>query len=262
MKSVVSSLRKSARSLLCQECCTVLCKHLFTTSSNMAWRSHGEDNGSLVQNLFSNSIIKSEEVRDVMLQVDRGSYVKQNAYMDAPQRIGYNITISAPHMHAHALELLKNHLKPGMRALDVGSGSGYLTVCMALMVGSTGRAVGIDHIQELVDMSKDNIKKDGKVGLMESDQLTLVVGDGRKGWSEGGPYNAIHVGAAAATLPQELVDQLAPGGRMVIPVGEEGGDQSLDQVEKGMDGKVTKTRLFGVRYVPLTDKEKQLRVYS
>jgi len=228
----------------------------------MAWRSHGEDNGSLVQNLFSNSIIKSEEVRDVMLQVDRGSYVKQNAYMDAPQRIGYNITISAPHMHAHALELLKNHLKPGMRALDVGSGSGYLTVCMALMVGGTGRAVGIDHIQELVDMSKDNIKKDGKVGLMESDQLTLVVGDGRKGWSEGGPYNAIHVGAAAATLPQELVDQLAPGGRMVIPVGEEGGDQSLDQVEKGMDGKVTKTRLFGVRYVPLTDKEKQLRVYS
>jgi len=159
----------------------------------MAWRSHGEDNDSLVQNLFNNHIIKSEEVRDVMKQVDRGNYVKHNAYMDAPQRIGYNITISAPHMHGHALELLQNHLKPGMRALDVGSGSGYLTVCMALMVGKTGKTVGIDHIPELVEMGRD---------------------------------------------------------------------QSLDQVERSMDGKVTKTRLFGVRYVPLTDKDKQLRMYT
>jgi len=259
MKGLFTSLSKSAQSLSCQECRVIFCKHLFSTSSNMAWRSHGEDNTSLVENLFNNKIIKSEEVRDVMLQVDRGNYVKHNAYMDAPQRIGYNITISAPHMHGHALELLKDHLKPGKRALDVGSGSGYLTVCMALMVGGGGRAVGIDHIPELVEMGRDNIKKDGKDGLVESGQLSLVVGDGRKGWAEGGPYHAIHVGAAAATLPQELVDQLAPGGRMVIPVGEDGGDQSLDQVERGMDGKVTKTRLFGVRYVPLTDRERQWR---
>jgi len=258
MKSIFSAITKSACSLICQECSIVFCKHLLhTSSSTMAWRSHGEDNTSLVQNLFSNNIIKSEEVRDVMVQVDRGNYVKHNAYMDAPQRIGYNITISAPHMHGHALELLKDHLKPGMRALDVGSGSGYLTVCMALMVGRGGRAVGIDHIPELVEMGRENIRKDGKQGLIESGQLSLVVGDGRKGWAEGGPYHAIHVGAAAPTLPQELVDQLAPGGRMVIPVGEEGGDQSLDQVERGLDGRVTKTRLFGVRYVPLTDKERQ-----
>merc|ERR1719373_1498101 len=107
-------------------------------------------------------------------------------------------------------------------------------------------------------MSRGNLNKDCKTQLLESGQLELVVGDGRRGWSDGGPYHAIHVGAAAPTLPQELVDQLAPGGRMVIPVGDEGGDQSLDQVERSMDGKVTKTRLFGVRYVPLTDKDKQL----
>ena len=154
----ISSL---TRSLLCPvpSCHSLLCRHLFQSSSKMAWRSHGEDNKSLVEALFTNNIIKSKEVRDTMVQVDRGNYVRQNAYMDAPQSIGFNITISAPHMHAHALELLKEHLRPGMRALDVGSGSGYLTACMALMVGETGVAVGIDHIPDLVELSRANLQK-------------------------------------------------------------------------------------------------------
>ena len=71
-----------------------------------------------------------------MLRVDRGYFSPTDPYMDSPQSIGYGVTISAPHMHAQALEVLHDHLKEGSKALDIGSGSGYLTACMAIMVHS------------------------------------------------------------------------------------------------------------------------------
>jgi protein-L-isoaspartate(D-aspartate) O-methyltransferase len=104
----------------------------------MAWRSHGKTNAELIRNLRANGIIRSDAVESAMLAVDRGNYSRNNPYMDAPQGIGYGVTISAPHMHAHALELLKDKLMHGDRALDVGSGSGYLTACMAIMLGEKG----------------------------------------------------------------------------------------------------------------------------
>lgn len=104
---------------------------------------------------------------------DRGKYCRVNPYSDAPQGIGFGVTISAPHMHAHALELLKDHLIKGEKALDVGSGSGYLTVCMALMVGDTGNAIGIDHIPELIEYAETNVKND-KPELMDSGRIKFV----------------------------------------------------------------------------------------
>merc|ERR1712110_78297 len=126
---------------------------------SMAWRSHGSTNEELITKLRANGVISSDKVEQVMKSVDRGDFCKHNPYSDSPQGIGYGVTISAPHMHAYALELLKDQLKEGNKALDVGSGSGYLTVCFAKMVGNKGSVLGIDHVKELVDWSESNVQK-------------------------------------------------------------------------------------------------------
>ncbi len=95
-----------------------------------------------------------------MCQVDRADFYPLNparAYEDSPQSIGFNVTISAPHMHAYCLEWLKGALKPGASVLDVGSGSGYLCAAFFEMIDREGLVVGVDHIQELVDQSLVNL---------------------------------------------------------------------------------------------------------
>ncbi|KAG6589408.1 Protein-L-isoaspartate O-methyltransferase 1, partial [Cucurbita argyrosperma subsp. sororia] len=215
-------------------------------------------NKEMVENLQNYGVVRSKKVSEVMESVDRAFFVPDGVppYVDTPVPIGYNATISAPHMHATCLQLLEKHLQPGMRALDVGSGTGYLTACFALMVGPKGRAVGVEHIPELVASSIKNIEKSAAAPLLKEGSLSVHVGDGRQGWAECAPYDAIHVGAAAAEIPPALIDQLKPGGRMVIPVGNI--FQDLKVVDKDTDGSINIHDETSVRYVPLTSREAQL----
>eukprot|EP00927_Polykrikos_kofoidii_P048572 TRINITY_DN42832_c0_g1_i1.p1 TRINITY_DN42832_c0_g1~~TRINITY_DN42832_c0_g1_i1.p1 ORF type:complete len:224 (-),score=38.90 TRINITY_DN42832_c0_g1_i1:32-703(-) len=208
-------------------------------------------NDELINQLVSDGVIQSKEVEAALRKVDRARYVikarEEVAYVDAPQPIGHSVTISAPHMHAHALERLSERLQPGSRALDVGSGSGYFTVALAMLLGEQGHCFGIEVIEDHVNFATRNVEADQ--GVEFNSRVSFRVGDGWKGLPSEGPFDAIHVGAAAATVPMALVDQLAPGGRMIIPVGTQ--DQELLEVDKASDGQVTCRALMGVRYVPL-----------
>ncbi|KAJ7531425.1 hypothetical protein O6H91_14G043600 [Diphasiastrum complanatum] len=186
-----------------------------------------------------------------MLQIDRAHFVPDGGspYEDSPQSIGHGVTISAPHMHGYCLSLLADHLKPGMSVLDIGSGSGYLAAIFSLMVGENGRSVGIELIPQLAEKSIESIRRGPASKLLESGQLAIHVADGKMGFADAGPYDAIHVGAAAAELPKPLLDQLKPGGRMVIPVGT--GFQDLVVIDKLLDGSIKKHVEMNVRYVPL-----------
>lgn len=222
----------------------------------MAWRSHGRSNAELVEKLCSHKIIRSQRVRDAMLAVDRAEFVLPSdaavGYMDTPQPIGHGATISAPHMHASCAELLQDVLRPGARVLDVGSGSGYLAVVLAQMVAPGGKVFGVDYIPELVAFSKRNVQKSHS-GLLNDGALELIVGDGWRGYAPGAPYDAIHVGAAAATVPQALLDQLRPGGKLVLPVGKWA--QELELITKDEQGGLHRKSLMAVQYVPLVKQQ-------
>ncbi|KAL3428940.1 protein-L-isoaspartate O-methyltransferase [Aspergillus tetrazonus] len=241
----------------------------------MAWYCSGSTNSELIENLCREGLIKNERVKQAMMAVDRGHYAPARPYSDSPQPIGYGATISAPHMHGHACEYLINYLRPGSHVLDIGSGSGYLTHVFANLVvdtsssdGPKGQVIGVDHIQELVNLAHDNMMKseDGRK-LLEIGGVKFIKADGRRGWLDGAPYDAIHVGAAAQELHPLLIEQLRAPGRMFIPVNAEedqgtlfstafGGGQYIWVVDKKEDGTIHKEKVFQVSYVPLTDPPK------
>ncbi|KAI0760448.1 protein-L-isoaspartate O-methyltransferase-domain-containing protein, partial [Fomes fomentarius] len=198
---------------------------------NWAWRCTGATNAELINNMAKNAIITSERVRAAMSKVDRAFYVRHpgSAYEDSPQPIGHGATISAPHM------LMQDPSNPR---------------------SAESKVVGIEHIPELVKWSVKNLRRDGLGKALHEGSIKVITGGGRKGLPEEGPYDAIHVGAAAPMLPAPLVEQLARPGRMFIPVGTH--VQQIVQVDKDVNGNVTEKPLLDVMYVPLTDRDKQV----
>ena len=212
----------------------------------MAWRCTGGTNTELINNLKRNGLVKQQSAYSAMLLVDRADFVlpeeRDPAYTDQPLPIGYDVTISAPHMHAMMLDQMAPYLGPDATALDIGSGSGYIVACMAKMCKA---AYGIEHIQQLVPRSIEAVKR-------YVSNFEICVGDGKRGWPEHAPYDVIHVGAAAQPdVVEVLMKQLKPNGVLIIPVELAPGDQVLYAYKFDHDGKPYHEYVCGVRFVPL-----------
>ncbi|MHC4739416.1 MAG: protein-L-isoaspartate(D-aspartate) O-methyltransferase [Planctomycetota bacterium] len=197
-----------------------------------------------------NRQIRSRDVRDpntlaAMQMVPRHSFVRPGeqrmAYNDHPLRIGLGQTISQPYIVAFMTEAL--NLKPDSRVLEIGTGSGYqAAVCAEI----AKEVYTIEIVEPLAKSAKKLLKELGYPNVF------VRAGDGYFGWPEKAPFDAIIGTAAAGRVPEPLMEQLKPGGRMILPCGREWGMQYLVLITKDKKGKVTRKNVMPVRFVPMT----------
>ena len=189
--------------------------------------------------------IRDPEVLRAMAEVPREKFLPErlqaSADEDRPLPIGFGQTISQPFIVAYMTERLG--LTGRERVLEVGTGSGYQTAVLARLAG---RVYSIEMVAPLADRARALLLDELGLGNVE-----LRVGDGSLGWPEAAPFDRILVAAATADVPDPLLDQLAPGGRLIVPVGDEPEVQVLRLLEKGPGGDVVATDLLPVRFVPL-----------
>jgi protein-L-isoaspartate(D-aspartate) O-methyltransferase len=184
-------------------------------------------------------------VRAAMAKVPRERFVAADsaasAYDNRPLPIGHRQTISQPLIVAAMTQLL--HIGPGAHVLEIGTGSGYQTAVLAELASQVSTV-------EIVEPLAAGAKK--LLGELGYDNIAFHCGDGAAGWPEQAPFDGIIVTAAAREIPPALIDQLKPGGRLVIPIGPHAMGQDLVLAEKDAQGRVRERRLFSVAFVPLT----------
>lgn len=184
-------------------------------------------------------------VMDVMGSVARHRFVPVDqapyAYENRPLPIGYGQTISQPYIVALMTDLMNT--RSGDKVLEIGTGSGYQAAILAEL---GAQVFTIEIVEPLGRQATERLKQSGYKNV------SVRVGDGYYGWQAQAPFDAIIVTAAASHVPPPLVQQLKPGGKMVIPVGSPFLTQHLMLVEKGTDGSVSSRQILPVRFVPLT----------
>ena len=183
-------------------------------------------------------------LREAMLKIPRHLFVPPQlaafAYRDTPLPLGFDKTVSQPFIAGLMLDLLD--IRPGDRLLEVGTGLGYQAALMAEM----GALVfSVEIVEEFAQEAKVRLAAIGH------DNVFIRDGDGSRGWPEHAPFDKILVTAAARDVPDALIDQLKPEGRIVLPIGEEDQIQQLSVVEKLADGRVDREALMQVRFTQL-----------
>lgn len=188
--------------------------------------------------------VSDQQVLNAMSKVPRHLFVPEGsraaAYQDRPLPIGLGQTISQPYIVGYMTEAI--HPRKNDVVLEIGTGSGYQAAVLAEIVH---KVYTLEIVPELGKMAENRLKK------MGYDNIYTKVSDGYHGWSEHAPFDAIIVTAAAEEIPKPLIDQLADGGRMIIPVGPAFDIQNLVIVTK-KNGVVKQKKLFAVRFVPFT----------
>ena len=230
----------------------------------------------LVDALQREGRLPTPQVRAALRRVDRRAFVpadqRGSAYEMRPLALSYrtecftaacdhgkrvaDATISSPSYHAAALEFLYPALssRPPNSAtvLDVGCGSGYLLAAFAAL--GARAAHGVEYAPDLAKLAESNLRAHD-AALLDGGRVTVTTGDGWNGLPAKAPFDAIYVGAAATSVPRALVDQLRPGGRMVVPVGKQASKATLLRVDKDGAGVVSVEPLMAVNFVPLVGSD-------
>ena len=187
--------------------------------------------------------VRDNDVLHAMRAVPRHEFVPQSvrhqAYEDHPLSIGYGATISQPYIVAAMTELLE--ISRRHKALEIGTGSGYQAAVLSMLAGNV---YSIEIVPELARSAAGKLKELGYKNVL------VRQGDGYKGWPEEAPFDRIILTAAPAQVPQALIDQLKPGGKLVAPVGQ-GYDQMLLVIDKNGDGQIRRRNVFPVMFVPM-----------
>lgn len=200
----------------------------------------------MVEEQIAGRDVEDPDVLEAMRTVPRHEYVldrfESRAYDDTPLPIGHDQTISQPYIVAVMTEALE--VEPDHRVLEIGTGSGYQAAILGELVD---QLYTIEIVCELAERARKTLDRQGY------DNVEVKCGDGYEGWPEHAPFDRIIVTAAPPEIPDALVEQLAEGGRMVLPVGER--RQELKIVRKTSDGEIETVEMMGVRFVPMVRGE-------
>ena len=226
---------------------------LCISQQHPAFEERAEERQCMVENDIANypyMPVRDPAVLMAMRRVPRHVFVPEedsrHAYENRPLPIGYNQTISQPVIVAHMTELLG--LKAGHKVLEIGTGSGYQAAVLAELCDSV---YSIEIVAPLGERAK------AVLGELGYHQVRVRIGNGYEGWPEEAPFDRIIVTCAPDDIPEALTEQLAPGGRIIIPVGSPWQAQQLIVVRKNRKGKISSEKQYPVRFVPMTGKEQE-----
>jgi protein-L-isoaspartate(D-aspartate) O-methyltransferase len=202
----------------------------------------------LVSKLLEMGYIKTDIVKDAMEKVPREEFMtpetRNFAYLDRPIPLEHGQTISAPHMVAIICE--KMVLERGMQVLEIGTGFGYNAAVVAEILGPEGHVYTIERIEQLKNIAEQNLNRTGY-----SDRVTVIYGDGTKGYEEKSPYDRIYATASAPKIPEPLKKQLKIGGRLLTPIGRDTSVQELLCLSRVGENEYNSYNLGGVVFVPM-----------